>query len=235
MNAKLVRATLADQVHSELRTRILSGQLPSGHRLLPEELATDLAISQTPIKEALLKLEADGLVVNEMRRGSVVRLFTLREVEDLYEARILIELEAIDAAFSRGAVTEELLDELEQDLKQHGRYLKGKSLSDLTTALAFDRAFHHRLILARDNGVIAAWHQRILAQTHTAYVYLQAGTNTVLAEHRDILDGLAAGSASQAKDALKRHLFRSRDSLLTLLTNVQARQRSESERERAAG
>ena len=73
----VVRATLAEQVHSELRSRILGGQLPSGHRLLPEELAVDLSISQTPIKEALLRLEADGLVVSEQRRGSVVRLLVL--------------------------------------------------------------------------------------------------------------------------------------------------------------
>src|SRR5262245_16286484 len=146
MNGKLVRTTLADQVHNELRTRILTGRLPSGHRLLPEELAADLAISQTPIKEALLKLEADGLVATEMRRGTVVRLFTLKDVEDLYEARILIELEAIDAAFARGCVTAELLDELEENLVQHARHLKRKTLADLTTALAFDRTFHHRLI-----------------------------------------------------------------------------------------
>lgn len=227
MNGKLVRATLADQVHNELRTRILTGRLPSGHRLLPEELAADLAISQTPIKEALLKLEADGLVVTEMRRGTVVRLFTLRDVEELYEARIMIELEAVDAAFARGAVTAELLDELKENLEQHARHLKRKTLADLTTALAFDRAFHHRLILARENAVIAAWHQRILTQTHTAYVYLQSDTSTVLAEHRDILDGLAGGSADETKEALRRHLFRSRDSLLK---NVEATHRSEGNR-----
>jgi DNA-binding GntR family transcriptional regulator len=227
MNGKLIRATLADQVHDELRSRILTGRLPSGHRLLPEELATDLAISQTPIKEALLRLEADGLVVTETRRGTVVRLFTLKDVEELYEARILIELEAIDAAFAHGAVTPELLDELEQNLEQHARHLKRKTLADLTTALAFDRAFHHRLILARDNAVIAAWHQRILTQTHTAYVYLQSDTSTVIAEHREILDGLAAGSSAQTREALRRHLVRSRDSLLQ---NVQAAHHDEGKR-----
>ena len=221
MTGNLVRATLADQVHNELRSRILTGRLPSGHRLLPEELAADLSISQTPIKEALLRLEADGLVVTEMRRGTVVRLFTPRDVEELYEARILIELEAIDTAFARKAVTAELIDELVENLEQHARHLKRKTLADLTTALAFDRTFHHRLILARDNAVIAAWHQRILTQTHTAYVYLQSDTSTVVAEHRAILDGLTAGSAKQTRDALRRHLLRSRDSLLK---NVQATQ-----------
>jgi DNA-binding GntR family transcriptional regulator len=210
----VVRATLADQVHSELRSRILSGHLASGHRLLPEELASDLSISQTPVKEALLKLEADGLVVSEMRRGSVVRLFTAKDVEELYEARILIELDALGAAFARGAITAELLDELEQNLKRHAFHLKKNTLKDLTTALAFDRDFHHKLILTRDNNVIAAWHQRILAQTHTAYVYLSSDTSRVFGEHNDILEALKAGSPGQARQALHRHLSRSRESML---------------------
>jgi DNA-binding GntR family transcriptional regulator len=223
----VVRATLADQVHRELRSRILGGQLPGGHRLLPEELAVDLSISQTPVKEALLRLEADGLVVSEVRRGSVVRLFTLKDVEELYEARILIELDAVGSAFERQAITPELLDELSRNLEQHAFHLKRDTLKDLTTALSFDREFHHQLILARDNAVIAAWHQRVLTQTHTAYVYLASDTSRVFAEHRDILDALKAGSVAQAKEALGRHLIRSRESLLA---NVGRAERNEPKR-----
>jgi DNA-binding GntR family transcriptional regulator len=223
----VVRATLAEQVHSELRSRILGGQLPSGHRLLPEELAVDLSISQTPIKEALLRLEADGLVVSEQRRGSVVRLFSLKDVEELYEARILIELDAINVAFERQAITPDLLDELSRNLDQHAFHLKRDTLKDLTTALKFDREFHHRIILARDNAVVSAWHERILAQTHTAYVYLASDTSHVFDEHRDILEALKAGSPAQARQALERHLIRSRESLLA---NVRRAQWSEPKR-----
>src|SRR5258708_34126655 len=112
----VVRATLADQVHSELRARILSGRLASGHRLLPEELASDLSISQTPVKEALLKLEADGLVVSEMRRGSVVRLFTAKDVEELYERRILIEPDPLGPACGATAITPHVLAALQRIL-----------------------------------------------------------------------------------------------------------------------
>jgi DNA-binding GntR family transcriptional regulator len=210
----VIRATLADQAHTELRSRILGGKLPSGYRLLPEELAVDLSISQTPIKEALLRLEGDGLVVSELRKGAIVRLFTLKDVEELYEARMLIELDAIGVAFERRAITPELLEDLSQNLERHAFHLSRPSLKDLTTALAFDREFHHKLILGRDNAVISAWHQRILTQTHTAYVYLASDTSRVFDEHREILDALKAGSAAQAKAALENHLNRSRESLL---------------------
>jgi DNA-binding GntR family transcriptional regulator len=219
--SNVVRATLSEQVHQELRARILGGQLPSGHRLLPEELANDLAISQTPVKEALLRLEADGLVVSGLRKGAAVRRFTLKDVEDLYEARIFIEIAALEAAFARGAVTTTLLDELSENLERHAFHLARDTMKDLTTALAFDREFHHRLVETRDNAVITGWHERILAQTHTAYVYLVNDTSRVYGEHRDILEALRAGSVGQARDALERHLQRSRQ---TLLDNVRRAQ-----------
>lgn len=219
--SNVVRATLSEQVHQELRARILGGQLLSGHRLLPEELANDLAISQTPVKEALLRLEADGLVVSGLRKGAAVRRFTLKDVEDLYEARIFIEIASLETAFARGAVTTKLLGALSETLERHAFHLRRDTMKDLTTALAFDRDFHHMLVEARDNAVIAGWHQRILAQTHTAYVYLVNDTSQVYGEHRDILDALRAGSVDQARDALERHLQRSRQ---TLLDNVRRAQ-----------
>ncbi|HWK46716.1 MAG TPA: GntR family transcriptional regulator [Stellaceae bacterium] len=219
--SNVVRATLSEQVHQELRSRILGGQLPGGHRLLPEELANDLAISQTPVKEALLRLEADGLVVSGLRKGAVVRRFTLKDVEDLYEARIFVELASLEAAFARGAVTAALLDELSENLERHSFHLGRDTMQDLTTALAFDRAFHQRLVEARDNAVIAGWHQRILAQTHTAYVYLVNDTSRVYGEHRDILDALKAGTVTAARDALERHLRRSGQALLANIRQAQ--------------
>ena len=212
--SNVIRATLSEQVHQELRARILGGLLPGGHRLLPEELANDLAISQTPVKEALLRLEADGLVVSGLRKGAAVRRFTLKDVEELYEARIFVELASIEAAFARGAVTPALLDELSETLERHAFHLGRDTMKDLTTALAYDREFHQKLVEARDNSVIAGWHRRILAQTHTAYVYLVNDTSRVYGEHRDILDALKAGSVTQARDALERHLQRSGRALL---------------------
>ncbi len=217
--SSLVRATLSDQVHLELRNRILSGALKSGHRLLPEELSQDLSISQTPIKEALLKLEADGLVVSGLRKGVLVRLFTLKDVEELYEARILIELEVIDTLFSRKAIASAALDKLDENLERYAFHLKRGTREDLAEALALDRAFHHHFVQARDNAVIADWHAKILAQTHTAYVYLSGDPSRVREEHEAILNAIRSGSRSDTKAALRQHLMRSRDSLLA---NVRA-------------
>jgi DNA-binding GntR family transcriptional regulator len=218
----VVRATLSEQTHQELRSRILGGRLRSGHRLLPEELAQDLAISQTPIKEALLRLEADGLVVSNVRRGAVVRVFTPKDIEELYEARLFIELDAVTVAFDRQMIGRQLLDELSRNLDRHAFHLGRDTLDDVMIALAFDREFHQILVQARGNQVICEWHRRILAQTHTAYVYIASGTSHVFREHRDILDALQAGSPAQTRDALERHLVHSRESLLANVRRSQA-------------
>lgn len=210
----VVRATLSDQAYEELRSRILSGALPSGKRLLPEELAISLAISQTPIKEALLRLEADGLVVSAMRKGAVVRQFTFADVEELYEGRMLIELNAVGRLFELHAVSTDLLGELSRCLETHEFYARRGSLDDITTALVHDRKFHSALMAAAGNRLICEWHQRILGQTHTVFVYLAGDYSRSADEHHDILDALKVGSPDQTREALRRHLLRSRDNAL---------------------
>lgn len=112
----LVKVTLAEQAHRELRARIVSGKLRGGERLLPNELAADLGISPTPVKEACVKLEADGLVVNSSRRGMVVRDFTVEDVEELYAARMLLEKGAVEVAFDAGQLDGALHTQLLESL-----------------------------------------------------------------------------------------------------------------------
>jgi DNA-binding GntR family transcriptional regulator len=204
--SNVVRATLADQAYRELRSRILSGQLAGGQRLLPEELAVELAISPTPIKEALLRLEADGLVVSPLRKGAVVRRFTLQDVNELYEARLMIEHDALGKAFARGQITPAFIQALNRTLEQHALYADRNTLDDLTTALAFDREFHQQLVLAAGNGLVGEWHLRILGQTHTVFVYNAGDYRSSVSEHRAVVDAIAHGSLKDARKALEDHL-----------------------------
>src|SRR6218665_2222504 len=115
----LIKTTLAEQAYQELRSRIVSGRLAGGQRLLPNELAADLGISPTPVKEACLRLEADGLLVNSSRRGMVVRSFNEEDVEELYAARVLLEKGAVEAAFDAGRINDALRVRLEESLANH--------------------------------------------------------------------------------------------------------------------
>jgi DNA-binding GntR family transcriptional regulator len=213
----LVRIPLAHQVYQELRTKILSGALAAGTRLLPDDLAESLSISQTPVKEALVRLEADGLVEAQSRRGAVVRRFTAVDVGELYEARALIELNAVRAAFRDNRFVPPVLDDLARILAEHLAETGRGSEDGLRNALALDREFHARIVALGGNGFIADWHAKIMRQTHTMVVY-SAEDYTVdptVREHNAVLAALADGAMDRAIAALERHLVRSRDDMLS--------------------
>lgn len=219
--SSVVRATLADQTYRELRSRILRGELAGGVRLRPEELAAELAISPTPVKEALVRLEADGLVLAEARKGVVVRRLDEGDLRDISDARLLIELDAVDRVFERKAVTPALLAQLREHLDQHEMFARRDTLDDFVTALGHDRAFHTALVGAAGNVLIADWHRRLVGQTHTVFVYNAGNYTASIDDHRAVLDALAAGSRKGTREAMRAHLLRSRENSLR---NVRAAQ-----------
>ena len=89
------RLTLADRVYDAIRSRILSRSIAQGARLNIDSLASELGVSQTPVREALARLEEVGLVVSEPYIGSRVKLITPREITDIYQVRSVLEPLAI--------------------------------------------------------------------------------------------------------------------------------------------
>jgi DNA-binding GntR family transcriptional regulator len=218
----IVRSTLAEQAYSDLRERIMSGRLPAGHRLLPEELALALAISPTPIKEALVRLDQDGLVAMETRRGAVVRRFSAEDVGNLYEARQLIELHTLSRGFAEGHIDAGFadgLDALQAKLLAHRALGSEAGLND---ALTQDRAFHGLIVSLSTNRTLADWHARVMMQTHTVRVYSLASypMERLANEHAAIIAAIRQRDAAAAHAALQRHLVLSRDEILSRLAGA---------------
>ena len=84
-------AALVDRLASTIQARVLSGEIPTGSRLRQETLASEFGVSRTPVREALRKLQAGGLVQLEPNRGAVVRGPSAREVREAYEVRAELE------------------------------------------------------------------------------------------------------------------------------------------------
>lgn len=210
----MIKTTLAEQAYQELRTRIVSGKLIGGTRLLPTELASDLGISPTPVKEACMMLEADGLVVSSSRRGMTVRQFTEADVDELYDARMMLEKSALEWAFANNRITEEFLAGLKESFEQHREFASGSTLDELAMALSYDRKFHRHLVAAGGVGMVSEWHERTLRQTHTVFVSVSGNYQRSVDQHKDILDALAVKSLSQTIEALNQHLTLSRDNTL---------------------
>ncbi len=106
----LGRSALVDETAAAIRARIMSGEIPIGAQLRQAELAAQLGISRTPIREALRQLQAGGLIEVLPRRGAVVRVPSPWEVREAYEVRA--ELEGLAAELAVRRVTRTLLDEL---------------------------------------------------------------------------------------------------------------------------
>src|ERR1700685_1842046 len=129
--ARLTHATLAEQAYEELQGQILSGRRPPGQRLLPDRLADELAISMTPVKEALALLERDGLIEGQSRRASAVRRFTREDIVQIYEARLLFELNALAEGRKARRITAEFLARLERAHEAQKRHATQKTREDL--------------------------------------------------------------------------------------------------------
>ncbi len=215
----LRRATLAEQAYEELRARIVSGALPAGRRLLAEELAQDLAISQTPVKEALALLERDGLVEGNPRRGSVVRRFTTVDVHHIFDARMLLEVQALRQGFAAGTITRafiaEVADVFDRQLADASRHQPVV----FAEAVLLDREFHETLIRLADNPVLLEWHRGVLRQTMTILTYTMETYDAVRAhgEHAAILDALRTGRLERMEAAMRLHLREARIAVLDII------------------
>lgn len=212
----LKRATLAEQAYEELRSRIVSGALPPGHRLLADELAAGLSISQTPVKEALALLERDGLVQGTARRASVVRRFRLADVRDIYRARTLLELHAVRHGCDTGALTPAFVARLAEVFARQLAQARRQKPIGFAEAVRLDREFHEVLISLANNPVLAGWHNGILAQTHTilTYSFETYDAKRAHGEHAAILEAMRGGDPARMEAALLAHLDAARDEVI---------------------
>ena len=141
---------LRDVVFNTLRRAILKGELKPGERLMEIQLAQRLGVSRTPVREAIRKLELEGLVNMMPRRGAVVAEITLQDLEDVLEVRAVLEELAVQKACEN--ITEDQL----RDLKKAANDFK-RSLEDdnLLACVETDMAFHEIIYSAANNRRLA--------------------------------------------------------------------------------
>jgi DNA-binding GntR family transcriptional regulator len=210
------RPTLARQAYAEIQNKILSGELAAGQRLLPDVLASALAVSQTPVKEALALLERDGLVTGTDRRASSVRRFTPQDVLEIYEARILLEVNAITTALDRGRIDPGFIGKLEEIAAAQVALFPPATKDVLVQIIALDRKLHETIMEAGGNRLLTEWHRSIQLQLQTVRTYSLDNYDLERSrrEHGRILDALKAGDRDGIVSALRGHLVSSRDDLV---------------------
>jgi len=214
---KLRRPTLAEQAYEELQEQIVSGQLRAGRRLLADELAGLLDISQTPVKEALNRLEHDGLVEAESRRGAVVRRFTRADMDDIYNARLLLETSAARDGLAAGRVTDAFIEQMQDLYDRHMVEVGRQTAAGLAEAIRLDRQFHELIVSLAANKLLSNWHRIAIRQTQTIRNYSLAryDSSRLKGEHLAIVEALRRRDAAEVAEALRYHLMASLNEFLS--------------------
>ena len=190
----------------KLRDAILSGRFQPGQRLLERELVEQMGVSRTPIREALRKLELEGLITTIPYKGPMVTHPTLEDARALYEVRAALEGKAV-ALFAQRA-DEAAVDRLRASLEKAHRALDVGSSQAL---LAANNAFHDEIASGCGNALL----QSMLANLRDRIVLLRVESLSSpgrppqsLAEHGAIVRRVAQQDAQGAKRLVERHIMR---------------------------
>lgn len=209
-NGELPRSSvLGDTAHEVIKQLIMDGRLVPGARISMDGLARELGVSPTPIREALARLDAEGLVSKRPMAGYTVSPQLDRGAfEDLYRMRLLLEPEAARLAAHRSVDLTKLTERM-ADVPAREDYSAYRSQSDL------DARFHDAIALASGSPLLREAIGRLRAHMHLYRLYWHSGIATATAaEHHRIAAALAAGETETAAEAMRAHLSASRDRLI---------------------
>lgn len=205
---------LAEDAYDAIFAQLLSLKIAPGSRITVDNLARELNVSQTPIREALGRLEGEGLVVKTHLIGySAASQISRRRFDELYELRLLLEPEA--ALRCARAIDPKRLAVLQQVAGVMSRRQGGDDRVRYSAFARQDAIFHDRIVEFAGNDLI----RRTLAHQHTHFhifrlMFHSRVTEEALDEHEALLAAFADGDGKAAKRAMRVHIERSRDRLL---------------------
>jgi DNA-binding GntR family transcriptional regulator len=199
-------ASLSDQVHEYLRSAIICGDLPPGAKLIELDIAAEMGTSQGPVREALQRLEHDGLVGRRARSATYVTNISIDEMHELFSIRSVIEGFAVRRT-ARTITPEQchVLDDLIQQMAEAGTRQNIIPLAEL------DMRFHQHIVEWSESiGFLQAWTslsgqlQRFIVQSHPERYpdFVEIGTR-----HQPIVEALRQRDVDAAEQALKEHIM----------------------------
>ncbi|MEG1846945.1 MAG: GntR family transcriptional regulator [Lachnospiraceae bacterium] len=195
---------LRDVVFNTLRQAILTGELKPGERLMELHLADRLGVSRTPIREAMRKLELEGLVTMVPRKGAQVAQITAKNLRDVLEVREALDALAIELACDR--ITEEELRFLQVACDQFEQATKGKDATQIAKA---DVRLHDIIVTAsRNDKLIQIVHTLAEQMYRYRFEHIKDATQhpRLVAEHKRIYECLSNRDKKQAAIAVTEHI-----------------------------
>ncbi len=197
-------SSLKDEIADIVRERILKGEYEIGEKIKENQIAEELRVSRTPIRDAFKQLENEGLIDYIPNRGCFAKGFTKQDVDDIYAVRMSLEELALVWAVDR--ITPEELAELEEQCEMMEFYAQGP---DSKKVLELNAGFHEVIYASARSRFLAQVlrsYKSYLDKTRKSIFYDQAYIESIVREHRLILEAIKEHNREKAAAAMKEHL-----------------------------
>ena len=221
--SQINRVSVADQVATLLRQRILEGELRPGTQLQELTLASSLGVSRNTMREAIRILSLEGLLRRNLHRGAAVSQLSLEDVREIYQLRRMMELPAVLGA---RRASPEVLRELGDAVEQYEEAVKSRNW---TRAVHHDLRFHGLLIRFHNNKRLDAFYRNMLGELRVGMVLVDRSHDdpgALIPVHRKMFECLNTGKFKQCAALLEQHLEDSEARLTTVMSEHAARIRS---------
>lgn len=209
---------LREVVCETLREAIRAGVLKPGERLMEIQLADELGVSRTPVREAIRKLELEGYVIMLPRRGTYVANLSIRDINEVFEIRTT--LDALASGLAAERITGEELEKLERLLVLIGEYIEQ---NDIEKIVATDTEFHDLLYQASRNtrlvGIIFNLREQ-LTRFRSASMSYPGRLKKTLEEHSRLVEAIAQGNGELAQKLAVEHMENSEHILLQNMEGI---------------
>ena len=197
---------LREMVYEELKMQILKGSIIPGTRMMEVELAEEMGVSRTPIREAIRKLEKEGLVTIEPRRGAYASMISTEDMVEILEVRQ--DLEGLAAYFAADRMTKEQMEELREVSNSYNEAVKQGNMEAM---IRHDTRFHHIIVESCRNKILVQMIEQLQELVlRFRYIYYDnfRRAENMPEEHEAIVAAISEGNADKARAAADIHIER---------------------------
>jgi len=218
MVVEILHKSLTEKVYEKIKDEILSGSLKPRERLVYENLGKGWGVSLTPWREAIIKLKQEGLVEEVSREGFYVKLFSNKEIEEMYDIREWLEGLAINLAIPR--INKKEMKILFQLYNKFEDSIKNK---DINSCIMNDFQFHNYLVKLSKNkkllAIVEAFNIQLVSILRSGPYYLKF-VNSYLKEHFSITEAIKNKNTALAEKLIRSHIKNGKILILKNLKNM---------------
>jgi len=209
---------LSEKVYEILKKKILKRELKAGDKVQVDEVAHQLGVSRTPVKDALNRLALEGLIEKVARRGTFVSTLSAKDVDELFDLRLILELYAAEKILETGEV-ERLLTEMKGYIANINRVAEDDN-PDYDAYMAWNRDLHVSLIKLADNNRLLPLYESLNIHIQVARVHYSHSVESVAQtqwEHQAIYEAFESRNWERVKKAISAHINNTRAEILKSL------------------